>query len=223
MEVAEQLLQPQEVPRGLRGVRREVGVRDLTQGRVQERREHEEPGEEDEHRDELLEQEMRPHVDAVALLTLDPLDPFRRHEGEQPVLLRGALLRGWDPACRQRRIAPRHGGGCGRDGGRRRGSRRSWGRRGRSRGRGNCRCRGSRCRRACRGTITARRRCRAGGPRRMRLGRVWIRVVVGADRLRSGTPLGDASVGSPSELGIQRLLVHAHVLRDFLPGHPMPP
>ena len=29
---------------------------------------------------------MRPHVDAVALLTLDPLDPFGRHEREQPVL-----------------------------------------------------------------------------------------------------------------------------------------
>ena len=161
---------------------------------------------------------MRPHVDAVALLTLDPLDPFRRHEGEQPVLLRGALLRGWDPACRQRRIAPRHGGGCGRDGGRRRG-RRCGGSDGHGRSRGRCRCsRGrNRCRRRCPGAVAAR--CRRCGPRRMRFGRVWIRVVVGADRLRPGAPLGDAPVGPRGELGVQRLLVDAHVLRDFLPVH----
>ena len=111
VEVAQQLLEAQEVPGGLRRVRRQVGVGELSQRRVEERREHDQRRQQDEHGHELFDQQVRPDVDAVALLALDPLDALGRDQGEQAVLVVGALLRRRDVAGRQRRRPDRRGDG----------------------------------------------------------------------------------------------------------------
>src|SRR5919109_1433243 len=92
VEVAQQLLQAEEVPRRLGRVRREVRIGQLAKRSVHERREDDQGDRHQQQRDELLDQEVRPHVDAVPLLAFDALDALRRDERQQAVLLLGALL-----------------------------------------------------------------------------------------------------------------------------------
>src|SRR6266540_3691092 len=120
VEVAQELLEAQEIPGGLRRVRREVGVRQLAERCVDERREDHQARRHDEERDELLDQQVRPDVDAVALLPFDPLDAFGGDQRKQPVLLRRAALGLGDVAGGKWGFANRggHHGGCDLRGGR---------------------------------------------------------------------------------------------------------
>src|SRR4029450_8638251 len=152
VDVAEQRLQPEEVPGRLRRVRGRVGVPEFAEGGVHERREDRERREDDHHRDELLDQQVRPHVAPVALFAFDALDALGRDEREQPVLLGRALLGFGDVAGGGGRLAlgggERRGGGPDGD---RRGRDRSGGRDTGRNGSGGRRCGGR-----CRGAVAVR-------------------------------------------------------------------
>ena len=70
VHVQQQLLQVQEVPRRLRRVRRDVGVRAVEQRRVDERRQDDERDREQDGADELDEDEVRPDQELFVALAL---------------------------------------------------------------------------------------------------------------------------------------------------------
>ena len=200
VEVAQQLLQAEEVPRGLRRVRRQVRVRELAQRRVHERREEQhERREHDEQRDELLDEQVRPDVDAVALFALDALDALGGTSASSrclswaPFFGLGDVARGPVPVAGRRGLTvgttpP----GC-------RGS-----------GRGGAWARAERGRRAAAGAAAA------GAGAAVRLG---VRRSVGAHGGRPRAALGHAAVGALRELGRERLVEDLLVERRVFARH----
>ena len=209
VEVAQQLLQSQEVPRGLRRVRREVGVGQLAQRRVDERGEHGQRHRQDEHGDELFDQQVRPHVDAIALFAFDALDALGRHQGKQAVLLVGALLGGGGHVAGGQGCFPHRG----RDRGRHHGGGTSCHGRSHRSGSGGCSGR--------RGVAVARGGGRRSGLRRLLQLRGFLGVgfAPDADGLRARTALGDAPVDPRRGLRVEHRLVGVHVLGGLFPAH----
>ena len=159
------------------------------QRRVEERREDDQARREDEHRHELLDQQVRPDVDAVTLLALHALDPLGRDQGEEAVLLGRAPLRLGDvPGGKRRGADRRRRDGCDRDG--------AAGAAAAARSRRRCRL----CQRRRGAVAGAPAGAAAGGrvpPRGARA--LWARTA--ADRAR---PSATRLVGALGELGLER-------------------
>src|SRR5207302_2636655 len=109
VEVAQQLLQTEEVPRCLRRVRREARVRQLAERSVFEGREDDEECRHQDQGQELRRKKVRPDVDLIVLPLDGSLDAFGRNDGEQPVDLATA------EAAASAAVAGCRATGCGSD------------------------------------------------------------------------------------------------------------